>query len=344
MSDQEKARSLNRQVYVLLQQLDGKGDSSSYYSTVTAIVRAAVSCDAYDSKPDRKGRIKPKYRAENQKRVGPLLGKIVEAGLFDYQLKRNAKALNDFELYIESVRSPLFYKPDSRETDIGRVAYYASLLAYGTKDYAKAERYADEALKDNTFAKDAAEIKVRCMKVNMKTETDSTKYLIALLELHDKAPENMNYFKMLMEYFSAPGHEGEMEQFASDEIRKDSTNKLAWVLKGETRMRRHSWDEAISAYKRVVRIDSVFVEALYNIGICYSSKAIETKDSLAEAKTLSEENVQRVKGDFEEARTYLERVSMLDPQREQVDWTIPLYQVYYVLDDERAEQIKRLMK
>lgn len=342
--DRKMARSLNGQVSLLLSRLDAVADSAAYYAAVADIARAALTCDEYDARPDRKGRVKPKYRLENRQRVGPLLSKIEEAGFFNCRHIRKVEALRDFELFVECSASRLFEDQAQSESAVGQASYYAGLLAYETKDFAKADRYADVALNDIGYAKAAAEIKILCMKAGLTNETDSTRYLIALLELHDKDPDNRNYMRLLQEYFSSPGHEEEMGQFASDEIRKDARNVIAWLLLGETCMRRHEWDGAIQAYKTANELDSASVAAIYNIGICYSSKAIGIRDSLSEAGRLSDEHIKMVRRYFENARDFLERVASLDPQRKHVDWAKPLYQVYYVLDDERAEQIKGLIK
>ena len=47
---------------------------------------------------------------------------------------------------------------------------------------------------------------------------------------------------------------------------------------------------------------------------------------------------------LEEGKVYLERAKELDPVRHTVDWAPPLYQIYYALNDKRAENIKKLIK
>ena len=47
---------------------------------------------------------------------------------------------------------------------------------------------------------------------------------------------------------------------------------------------------------------------------------------------------------LEEGKVYLERAKELDPARHTVDWAPPLYQIYYALNDKRAENIKKLIK
>ena len=52
-------------------------------------------------------------------------------------------------------------------------------------NYHTADHYADMALKENRTAKQAAEVKIQAMAHLMETPQDSTRYIVALLDLHD---------------------------------------------------------------------------------------------------------------------------------------------------------------
>lgn len=218
------------------------------------------------------------------------------------------------------------------------------------KKYKLADRMADIALKHDSTARRAAEIKIQSMGGLMETKQDSTKYIIALLELHQKDHSNAIFLSLLMQYFSWPGREHEMRLFAQDEIRRDSNNYMAWLLKGETYMREQAWDQAISDYQKAVDIDSTMTEAYYNIGICYMSKAVTMKEALEKNDTtgkerkLSKEEVDSIKQEFKRSQFYLEKVRTMDSKRQTIDWRMPLYQIYYVLEDKRAVELKKLLK
>ena len=217
--------------------------------------------------------------------------------------------------------------------------------ALSNKMYNLADFYADKALKNEHTAKRAAEIKIQCMNGLMKTKKDSTKFIIALLELHDKDKSNPVFMRLLMQYFSWPGREHEMQQFATDEIRGDSTTVSAWLLRGETYMREKKWSRSIADYQQAIKLDSTLLEAYYNIGVSYSSEAIELKDSLEhEHHELTENDATMVKEAFRKSLPYFEKVMADDPNRKIVDWVRTVYMVYYVLGDERAKNLKDLME
>ena len=342
ISHRYMAETLNRRVTTLIEQLDTIKDTISYYKAVEEIVRTKMQCDKYDGVLDKQGKMTYRSRHEGLKMLISIREKIVDAGIYYLNHSNKDEALRYFEFYIDTAGKSLFCKESSR---LGQASYNACLLAYEMRDYEKADRYADIALHDDEYAQDAAEVKVNCMRQDMHTHTDSLKYLIALLELHDKAPNNQNYWRMLIEYFQTPGHHVEFGQFVDDETRKYPDSKYVWGLKGETEMNDHHWPEAICAFKHATEIDSTFVPAIYNIGISYSMAVKEENDSLMKIyKQLPKEKKQILKENLLIAEGYFEKSMRMDPEQKEVDWAVPLYQVYYALDDKRAEEIKKLIK
>jgi tetratricopeptide (TPR) repeat protein len=337
-----EAKRLNQQLKLLLTELP-KYTGSAYNLLLQRVITTGIACDSLDGLPNKKGAINPVFRESNRMQLSPLRDQLLERGLSDNDSNRIVN-IPLIDLYVRTTESPLF---DNNDIDIAEIYYKAAATAYyGTKDYGVAEYYADHALQYESTAEKAAEIKIMCMQHNMKTHNDSTRYVIALLELHDKAPENEKFFQMLLEYFTSHGHKSELIQFANDEISKDSTNSEAWALLGEICMKNCEWAMAEKNLQQAICIDSTMVGAYYNLGICYSSEAIELKDSLVDKRgRLTKENRVRVKGVFEKAQINLEKAREFDPEQLQVKWAVPLYQVYYAIGQRQlASQIKELIK
>lgn len=331
----EHAAELNKRVDVLLSRLDATRDTFTYYNTLKLAVETALQCDFYDRMPNEKGKVDVKYRHNNSKRLAPLRARLIDAGMYYYDHQRNGEALEAFQTYLELSNSELF--KGRKDLYKGQVAFYLSLLYYGSKKYADSDHYADMALHDAEYAKDAAEVKVSCMKELMATPNDSARYVLALLELHDKAPGNPTYMRLLLEHFSLPGHEREMEQFATDETRKNPQSKQAWALLGETKMRGNDWRGAEKAYGNAIKIDPTFVEAIYNKGICLSAQAQQDLQDIKDKTNVLPDSITLL---LRDAQKSFERVQQYDPQLKEVDWATPLYLVYKLLgDDDKAKAI-----
>ena len=221
------------------------------------------------------------------------------------------------------------------------------MAAYNQKDYEKAVRYANEAMKDPAKASDAQEILIFSQKDNCKTQADSVAYLNTLKDLHAKDPKNERFFSLLIDYYQKPHMAAEKAAWLEEEIAKDPQNKMAWALKGETLMNAEKWDDAVAAYKKAVEIDPNFVQVIFNIGISLNSKAIALKDQLANKSTgrLSAADNQKVVDVLNESKGYLEKLKEMDPNQEKTNWAYPLYQIYYAIGDEaKANEMQQLLK
>ena len=338
---QTPAAQSNRQLQLLIAKLPVCHDSTFYYNLVADIVTAAVRCDSLDHLPNAKGKVRPQYHRANAQTVGRIRHQLIDGGLYFYQ-KDNQRALALLQLYLSTQHHPLFHK---QQQETGLASLYAGRIAYGMKDYALAERYADVALKDNDHAREAAQLKIYCMKTRVANEEDAQTYIRTLQALYEKDRANAHYRGLIIEFYSERGMHAELASFVDAELVRHHKDKLLWALKGETEMQAHRWDVAINAYQHAVAQDSLFLPALYNIGICYTSKAIQIRDSIETAGgQITQEQTAAIRQLLADGRPYLEKARRLDPQRHTVDWAPPLYQVYYALGDPRAEEVKRLIK
>ncbi|XWV19299.1 MAG: hypothetical protein HEQ28_01815 [Prevotella sp.] len=316
---QNTAKRLNTEIDNMLNDMPSISDDTlSYYENVVKLMKTAVLCDYFDSKADSKGKIKLHYRHDNSKRLSKFLSPLIDAGMYEYSRRKNDDAMEIFKLYLDCTDGPLFQKENQ---NVGLVAYYVSLLSFGKEDYDNAKRYADLALKDANFAHDAAEIKINCNSKQLVTKADSLKYVSELIDLYDKMPENMAYFKMLTDYFSVHGHEREVLQFAVSETEKHPENKLAWVLKGEAEQKNKHWDNAIESFKHALDIDSTYVLAVYNIGKCYFDDAKQLKDSLQGSKLRFKKTDDiKYRELLQSAKKWIVEASILDPKQDIVEW------------------------
>ncbi len=327
-------------------------DTLAMYKGGVAALKAAIECDKYDSQPNEKGKVKLRYRKDNQTKGQQLRLVSLQAGQYFNSKKDNTATLEAFKLYVDSKDASLFTGLDMSKDDyIAQFAYYASLLGYQTKDFDLAIKYAEKCKEyanndisrspNNAKVKeeaeklksDADEIILFAKKDNCKTAADSAAFVSELKALHKAKPEVERYFNMLITYYNEHP-QGKLE-WISEEVQLMPNNKMAWAIKGETEMRAEKWDDAVASYKKAVEIDPNFTAVVFNIGTSLNSKAIEVKDKLADKSTgkLTIANVKKVNGILEEAKTYLLKAKELDPERKTVNWAYALYQVYYSLKD-----------
>lgn len=324
------AKRLHKEIGLRLQTLaEHRTDSAAYYQQVQELLQMALTCDSLDALPDSRGRVHLDYTQENSTRLSPLLPTLIDAGIFEYRRGNSAQALTTFLFYLHCLSRPMFHEKDNHE---GIAAYYSSLLFYGKDNFREAEHYADIALQYPAYAKNAAEIKINCMKNSLHSPTDTLRYVSALTALHDIDPGNAVYFKMLIDHHSAQPDSVALHNFAVDELKRHARNKQVWMLNGELAMKAKQWEKAIYYFKEAEKRDKVYVQAIYDVAICYASWAQELTDSLnQQRKRLRKKDALIVKGYYQQARQWLLKTSHLDEKQSIVEWKRVLDEVNKVL-------------
>lgn len=326
-----------------VKQVDAPYDTLGMHKACAEAFEAAIKCDEFDRQPNEKGKVKIRFRKDNQMRMQNVRLSLINAGQYMYKQKDLASAFKYWAMFVDAGKEPLFEGVDlsAQEQYRSEIAYYAALAAYFQKDYPNAEKYADIAAQDPEKANDANEILLFAAKENMKTAADSAAYVKRVKELHQAKPEEDRYFNLLMDFYTHKGDMNALKAWAEEEIAANAQNKMAWALKGEVQMNNSEWDAAVESYKKAIEIDPEFVQCVFNAGVCLNSKAISMNDQLADKKTggLTKENADKVKAVLADAQTFLERARELDGDQDKVKWAYPLYRIYYSLQlkDKMAE-------
>ena len=311
-------------------------DEALYNRSIAEALKAAIQCDVYDNEPNEKGKIKPKFRSANALRFQTARLNVINSGQYEYNNKNVEAAFEDWALYVESAKSPLFTGIDmSKDQYYSQVAYLAGLAAYNLKKYDEAVKYANIAAEDTAKAADALEIIIFSRKEGAKTKEDTLAYVNTLRDLHKQQPAEQRWFNLLLDYYVQPSRAAELKAWVDEELAIDPNNKMAWALKGESDMNAGNWDAAIEAYKKAAELDPTFVQVWFNAGVCLNSKAVELKDKLSDKNTgkITTENANKVIAVLKDALGYMEKAKELDPNQEKVKWVYPMYQIYYNMGD-----------
>jgi len=318
-------------------------DTVAYYNGIVGALKAAMECDKYDATPNEKGKVKIRFREINGNKVFLVRPQVINAGLAAYNKKDYAKAFDNFSLYIESAKAPLFsaIKTDGPDKYLSTVAYYASLVAYSNKNYDGVKKYIDIALADTSVKRDAMELKVYIY----KDTKDSVNYLNALKEAHASYPTESKYFDMLVNYYLSAGNPEATKKFASEEMAKDPNNKSALYVNGVVLMNQKMWDEAVVSFKKAIELDPEYMEANFNAGVCLNSKASEMRDKLADKRgNLTMAQYNSIIPIVKESCIYLEKARQIAPDRKDL-WAYPLYTVYYALKNTaKTAEMEKLLK
>lgn len=316
-------------------------DSIRYFKNIIDAVDYSLKSDEYDRKPNKKGVVKLRHDKENKKRLTTLRPQLIDAGLYLTAHNYRQDGINAWKLYLKASSCPLL-ADDKASDETSLAAFYIAQAELFMRNYKAADEYADIALKDDDIAQDAAEIKAKCMHDQMATHEDSVKYLAVLRELYRTEPSNQTYFAWLMQFYKRKNVKFDIEKFVDEELRRNPTSAVPWLLKGEVATHAKRWEEAADAYKHADKIDPDETPILYNIGVSLMNWGIDYGNNSDDDAKKKKEKTEQL---FTESQQYLEKTKEKDPRREKVDWVTPLYNIYIMKgENTKAEELKPLVK
>ena len=341
--DKENAiQSSNLQAQVTKQKIEPY-DTIGFYQAAYDATTSAVECFKYDAMPNEKGKVKPRFTEVLQPLIANARLQLVTAGNYYAQTGDQDNVLKYWGTFLDTDDLPYFSSQKNQESQfIGQVAYYTAQYANQAKQYERAEKYADVAMKDSSMAKQAENFKFAIAQRNLKSHADSLDYVHKIEALYTKEPDNENAFGTLCNFYSQMNMSKELDALVDAKIAKDPKNFTAWALKGQALMNRNSvaanpdWKTCIDCFKKAIEIDGNNPVVLTYLGYSINSMAANINGDRMTQKKL-----------YTESMGYLEKAKELDPNRDKTNWAYPLYQCYYLVyaaNDPRTLEMEKLLK
>ena len=341
--DKENAIQAANMAAVVAKQPETPYDTMGFYEAAYNATMNGLECMKYDAEPNAKGAVKPKYTENLKMLIANTRMQLVTAGNHYAGLGDQDGVLKYWGTFLDSDDNPIFAASKAQEAQfIGQVAYYSAQFANQAKQYERAEKYADIAMKDEAMREKAQTFKYAMAQRNLKTHEDSVKYVNTIKELYQREPDNEMAFGTLCNMYNELNMNAELKVLIDDKLAKDPNNHTAWALKGQSLMNQNTtaenpnWDECIEAFKKAIEIDGTNPVILTYLGYSINSKAAQVNGDRAAQKAL-----------YKEAMGYLERAKEIDPNRERANWAYPLYQCYYLVyaaSDPRTLEMEKLLK
>ena len=341
--DKENAIQAANMAAVVAKQPETPYDTLGFYEAAYNATMNGLECMKYDAEPNAKGAVKPKYTENLKMLIANTRMQLITAGNHYAGLGDQDGVLKYWGTFLDSDDNPIFAASKAQEAQfIGQVAYYSAQFANQAKQYERAEKYADIAIKDEAMREKAQTFKYAMAQRNLKTHEDSVKYVNTIKELYQREPDNEMAFGTLCNMYNELNMNAELKALIDDKLAKDPNNHTAWALKGQSLMNQNTtadnpnWDECIEAFKKAIEIDGTNPVILTYLGYSINSKAAQVNGDRAAQKAL-----------YKEAMGYLERAKEIDPNRERANWAYPLYQCYYLVyaaSDPRTLEMEKLLK
>lgn len=317
-------------------------DTIGFYNALATAMDAGTACNQFDNMPNEKGKVKVKFYTANKDRLYNNRPFLINGGIY-YQEKSDLKnAYKYFAKYVDTANDPLFAEFDkSKDEYLTQIAYYAAIFAYQTKDKENIGKYADIAMNDPKWSKDAMNLKLAVAQEGLKTKADSVNYVKTLEEIYAKDKANDVVFETLAMMYSQLEMNDPMNKLFDEKLTTDPNNFTVWALRGQNAMIAQDLEKAIEYYKKALTNNPDNAQVLTWLGACLLDRATQVEERAAgRTGRLAPAAEAQILPIFEEAKTNLEKAKSLDPTGAKSKWAYPLYRCYYRLYGAKDERTK----
>ncbi len=319
--------------------LKQKYDTASLFNVASRMFTVMESYDSIDALPDKKGKIKLKYRKQNSSILNTLRPNLYNGGIYFVRKKDYKTAYKFFDQYIDAADQPLFKAYDYTEKDkrIPEAAYWAVYCGYKLNDTHKVLHHTYLALKDTAHN----EPMLQYLAATYQLENDTSRFVSTLHDGFNRYPLSSYFFPHLIDYYSRQGDWDKALEITNQALKADSTNKVFLLTKSSILLNTGDYEACFAICDTLIqKTDTVAADAYLNAGLAKFNQGV----TLDKNVQVSKHNRDKILQLYGEALPYLEKYRKLEP--EAVDkWSLPLYTIYLNLNmGTQFDEIDKIMK
>ncbi len=312
--------------------------------------------------PDAKGKMpKAKFDADNIKMLSSFLDYYFYAGIFLNGNGDKAGARAQFKKHMDLPNNPaLASLKDSiltaKAENYAQTAYYMSMLSYEQKKWAEVLETVDAGF---VIPSQKHDLYLMKLQATMELTHDTAQYIKVLKDaIMDLEGNNTSFMESLISIYYQNNDVVAADAMAQDLIAKNPNSKDAWYMKGCVDLNlKKDYLAAREAFEKTLAIDPAFVEANANMAYAFMNEVMAnrqqgkykyaggnaSKVTGQAAVAQYNKELKEIKGYYEKALPYMEKVRELAPDRSKM-WAAALQQIYFNLDRKaEAKQMDELL-
>ena len=315
--------------------LKQKQDTSALFDLALKMFADYEGLDSVDMMPDKKGRVRPRYREDNARFLHRYRPNLYYGGIYNIRKGQYEKAYHMMDAYLDCANQPLFGALHYENDTLNRTAAFWTLFCgHQLKNVDLALKNKELALQDTTFRENAMQMLVDIY--GMKN--DSINVLRTLNEGFDSYPRSSFFYPRLIDYYVGEGQTDSAMTIVERALAADKTSELALYAKSNLLLNKGDYDSCIAICDTLIARQTVNPEVYYNAGIAYLNKALLLEKGKASAK--KRKAIQKA---YKKSLPYLEKCRELAPKNNEM-WANALYNIYLKLNMGKAfEEIEQYL-
>lgn len=323
--------------------LKQKYDTAKFFSSIYGMFDYALQCDKKEQEPNNRGKIKFKYRTKNVTMLKAYYQNLRNGGQY-YLLRKNYdEAYKYFALCLDVSNSEMMQNVSFFQNRYvkARIGYWANVCSYMSQKSDAFFKYNEYALQDT-----ANHCQVLEMKSDMLAARGDTTQMLKTLHLgFDCYPTHDYFFSHLVDYYNNHAQYSRSLSLCDSLLQINGSSLLVKYAKSVVLLNLKQYEPCIRISDEIIKKDSSYVDAYYNIGVAYCSMAglkertIDPSMRYENLKSLRSE----INGLYKKARPYMEFYRKMQPD-EIGKWGNLLYRIYLHLNREKDfKEIDKLL-
>ncbi len=279
--------------------------------------------------------VKKAYTEDIMKRLPFLQNRYVNKGIESYKAKQFQEASDCF-MKSATISEKVFSKIDTGLIFNAALANINAKNVAGQKELLS--RLIDLKYQDAEIFRSLANVYM--------AEKDTAKGLELIAQGRKAFPANNSLMIDELNVYMSRGQAKQMISKMEEAAHADSTNKTLWFALGATYDNMGKKVNAEKAYKKAISIDTVYFDALYNLGAMHYNAGVEVYNKVKDLPMSKEKEYNAGKAkytaSFNKSLPYLEKALLLAPN--DVNTLLSLKEVYAKLDNftKSGEMKKRI--
>lgn len=300
-------------------------DTVAFFNTTYKMFLAYESLDSIDALPDKKGRIRPKYRKKNAEYLDKYRRNLYNGGLFFINKKKYESAYDLMDSYLDCAKQPLFEVNKYANDDqlASSAAFWTIVSGYKLNRPDSALKYNELALSNKHYRRRALQYisDIYLMK------GDTIKYIETLNLGFKENKKSKFFFLRLMDYYNDRNQLDEAMAIVDTALVNDKDNVLFLFAKSNILLNMGCYLKCIAVCDTILKINDTLSDVYYNAGVSYLNLAI----GLEKTAVSKRKNRKQIIDYYKKSLPYMEKYREMRPD-DKNKWAPSLYNIYLKLN------------
>lgn len=311
-------------------------DTASFFTTVHKMFLAYEQLDSIDMQPDKKGRVKLKYRKKNAEFLNKYRPNLYNGGVYFVRKNNFASAYSLMDAYLDCRRQPLFAGYSEAKDSYKSAAYWTVFCGHKLSSPDSLLKYSELALTDKKYRKRT----IGYMSNAYLLKKDTLGY-VKMLRLGFAENKNSKFFfTRLMDYYTSVNQLDSAMSIVDSALESDGNNTLFLFAKSNLSLNMGKYEDCISISDSLIARNDTLPDVYLNAGVSCLNLALALESDVANKK----KNSKKILDCYKRALPYMEKYREMAPDDKE-RWAKSLYNIYLKLNMGRKfEEISGVLR